>query len=316
MADLTAIILTYNEELHIERCLAALKLVCSRIVVVDSFSNDRTVELVRAKNVELLQHVFVNQADQFQWALDNAGITSSWVMRLDADEVFDAELAEEITETIASLPPDVTGICLKRRQYFLGEFVRYGGRYPLILLRIWRNGCGRVEQRWMDEHIVLDHGEIVTLKHDFRDDSLRNVAWWSEKHIRYATREAVDVLIRRHRLFESGDGLGSQHGSAQARQRRAFKEGFYNRLPFLLGPVLYFLYRFIILGGFLDGKGGRAYHVLQGFWYRVLVDVRVLELDRILNDCPDVASRIKALERETKLPVREFAAKSTVRSVA
>jgi len=303
--DLTVIVLTKNEEVHIERCIAALKRVAARIVVVDSFSDDATVELARKGGAEVVQHAFVNHAAQFQWALDNCDVKTAWVMRFDADEVFGEDLATEILTTLPTLSCEVTGVYLRRRHYFQGDWVRHGGRYPLILLRIWRNGFGRIEQRWMDEHIVLQSGEAITLTNDFSDDNLMGVNWWCEKHIGYATREAVDVLIASYGLF-GDDRAVMSGGGRQARSRRWFKEKFYNGLPFLLGPILYFSFRFIFQGGFLDSAGGRAYHILQGLWYRTLVDVRKRELERLLVNCPDNRSRIFVLEESTKLPIRDF----------
>ena len=83
---ITAIILTKNEELHIQRCIENLRRVCSKIYVVDSFSTDRTCEIASDCGAIVLQNKYVNQAQQFQWALDNCPVDTGWVMRMDADE--------------------------------------------------------------------------------------------------------------------------------------------------------------------------------------------------------------------------------------
>ncbi|GAB5504370.1 glycosyltransferase family 2 protein [Pyruvatibacter sp.] len=304
--SLTAIVLTKNEEIHIERCITALSLVASRIVIIDSFSDDATIDIARNLGAEVFQHAFVNHAAQFQWALDNCEIKTNWVMKLDADEVFDDSLAHEIHTTIPKLPSDVTGVQLRRRHYFQGDWVRYGGRYPLILLRIWRNGYGRVEQRWMDEHVVLKAGKTITLSNDFSDNNLLGIGWWCEKHIGYATREAIDVLVAESKFFRKDSAVAKGKGGRQARIRRWVKSKIYNKLPFLLGPILYFLFRFTFQGGFMDSRGGRTYHLMQGLWYRTLVDVRKRELKMVLDRHDNQDSQILALEKETQLPIRKF----------
>jgi glycosyltransferase involved in cell wall biosynthesis len=153
MASLAVIILTFNEQKHIERAIASVAGVAQEIIVVDSFSTDSTVELAKAKGAVVLQNKFVNYANQFQWALDQAPITSDWIMRLDADEIIESDLAAEIAAKLPALPADVAGINLNRKTIFLDRWIKHGGRYPMFLLRIWRRGQGRIENRWMDEHI-------------------------------------------------------------------------------------------------------------------------------------------------------------------
>src|SRR5690606_2603623 len=152
---LCVIILTYNEERHIERALDSVAPIAAEVFVIDSGSTDRTVELARGRGAIVLQHAFINQAKQFQWALDTAPITGNWIMRLGAGEGIEPGLAAEIARTLPTLGTDVTGINLRRKHIFPGRWIRHGGRYPLILLRIWRRGRGRVEDRWMDEHVVI-----------------------------------------------------------------------------------------------------------------------------------------------------------------
>ena len=166
-SSIAVIILTRNECAHLERLLSNLKLLGCQIYVVDSFSTDATVALAQAGGAVVKQHAFVNYAQQFQWALDNLPIETEWVMRLDADELLTSELIVEIGQKLSKLPLDVTGINLKRRHIFMGQWIRHGGRYPLVLLRIWRKGAAKIEQRWMDEHMVLLRGHSVTFDRDF-----------------------------------------------------------------------------------------------------------------------------------------------------
>ncbi len=283
-ADIAVIILTYNESIHLARVLSQVKDFARQIVVVDSYSTDDTVEIARAHSVTVLQHPFHNYAKQFQWALENASIDSEWIMRLDADETIDADLSNEIIARLPQLPADVTGIYLNRKTIFQDKFIRYGGRYPLLLLRIWRNGKARIEDRWMDEHMYLLEGRSVRFSNDFADHNLNDIEFFTSKHIKYATREALDVIGRRRNLWqiESAKVLSDESGMQQPRVKRFLKEHLFNRIPFEFAALGYFLYRYIVLLGFLDGRKGLTYHFLQGFWYRFLAGAKVLELEEAL----------------------------------
>ena len=299
MPSLSVLILAYNEAIHIERAIASVREIASEVVVVDSGSRDATVELAERAGARVLHHPFVNYARSFQWGLDHGGLTGDWVMRLDADEVIEPDLSREIAGRLRHLKPNVTGVVLKRQHVFMGRALRHGGRYPLNLLRIWKNGLGRIEDRWMDEHIVLASGDTVTFEHPFSDVNLNDLTFFTDKHNRYATREAIDALNQRYGLFDRDTDLHGRSGSSQATLKRRLKEGVYNKTPFALSVGAYVLYRYVVQLGFLDGVEGLIYHLLQGGWYRFLVGAKVLELDRALAPLPDRASRLEALERLT-----------------
>lgn len=298
-SDLAVVILTYNEEIHIERAIRSVAPLARDILVVDSFSTDRTAEIARALGARVLTHAFENQAAQLQWALDHGDLTTAWIMRLDADEVVEPDLQDEIRQRLPTLPADVAGVVLKRKHVFMGRWIRHGGRYPLYLLRIWRRGAGRVEQRWMDEHVVLETGRSVVFDGGFADANLNDLTFFTAKHNAYATREAIEVLGARHGLLdrEAPDGLRSV--SAQTRIRRGLKVGLYDRLGLLGGPLAYFLYRYVAQLGFLDGRAGLVYHLLQGFWYRFLVGAKVLELEQAIAGKRGRAEILAELSRRT-----------------
>jgi len=304
MLSLTVIILTFNEEKHIERCIQSLRPLAEKIFIIDSFSTDRTVGIAESLGAIVRQRPWKNHAEQFQWGMDNCHADTQWVMRMDADEYLLPELSKEIQDRLPQLSPDITGVNLKRRHIHMNKWIRHGTRYPLTLLRIWRTGKGRIEQRWMDEHVILTEGAAITFQHDFCDHNLNTITWWTEKHNGYATREAIDVLNNKYNLFQIDTGLAMQTKLSQASIKRFVKEGLYNRLPVFVGPFLYFLYRYFLRLGFLDGKAGIVYHFLQGFWYRFLVDVKVMELDNELRLLPDNHSRLKKLETLTGLSLR------------
>lgn len=276
---LTVVILTYNESVHLSRCLQSVLDIATRICVVDSGSTDNTIEIAKSFGAEVFSNSWTNSAKQFNWALGNCNIATQWVMRLDADEYLLPELAVEISSELLRFQDDIKAVCLSRRVIFKSRWLRFGGFYPIHLLRIWRNGLGHCEERFMDEHIVVERGEIVKLKHDFVDENLNDIYWWVNKHNSYARREAADLLNlkfgfvppEKEYLFTT---------CRQALLKRSIKEKIYQNLPLGVRPTLYFLFRFFIQLGVLDGPRGWVFHFLQGFWYRLIVDINIWEFSR------------------------------------
>jgi len=288
--SLTVIILTHNEEIHIERCIKSLLPIASNIFIVDSFSSDRTVEIAQSLGAEVIQRKWKNYADQFQWGLDNSGTDTAWVMRMDADEYLEAELQQELIKVLPNIAFDVDGIYIRRKVFFYGKWIRYGGFYPHILLRIWRNGKGRIEQRWMDEHIVLPQdSKTIMLKGNLVDDNIKGITFWINKHNIYASREMVDLLNNKYFLLERDDSIKLAN-DPQAKWKRLIKDEVYSRLPIGLRAGAYFFYRYFIRLGFLDGVKGFLWHFMQGFWYRLLVDIKVMEIE---EKCAGDAQKIK-----------------------
>jgi glycosyltransferase involved in cell wall biosynthesis len=272
MTDLTAIILTRDEALHLPRALASLQRVATRVIVVDSGSTDATVQIARAAGAEVWLHSWSNYALQFNAALDRLGSGAGWVLRLDADEYVTPQLAAQISAGL----PDVAGITVGRSMWFQGQPVRYGGLFPARMLRLFRQGQGRVEARWMDEHIVVD-GPVAHLAGQIIDDNRKPLDWWTAKHNAYASREVVDILNQRHGFLPE-----QAAPSGAAGVKRWIKDNLYARLPGGLRAGAYYLYRYILRGGFRDGAQARAFHVLQGFWYRYLVDAKLAEVERCM----------------------------------
>ena len=277
-SDLSVIILAQDEAPHIARCIASVRGLAARIIVVDSGSTDDTPAIAAAAGAEVVHHGWTNYAQQFNWAIDNCGIDSGWTMRLDADEVVTPALAAKLAGFIHSGPadPSVAGASIDRAIHFLGRKIRWGGMYPTQVVRLWRSGKGRVENRWMDEHVLVD-GAIVHIPGEIADINLNSIGWWTAKHNGYATREAIDQLTLDGNVVLAGE-IGRQ-----ARRKRWLKDNLYAHLPLGLRPLLYFLYRYILLLGFLDGWQGLAFHGLQGLWYRFLVDVKIAELKALVK---------------------------------
>jgi len=299
LCDVTVVILTYNEAMHVARSIASVKPFARDILVVDSFSIDDTVALAEAAGARVLKNKFVNYSKQFQWGLDHGGIETEWVLRLDADEIIEPDLAATIQRCLHDLPTDIAGVNFKRKHIFLGRWVKHGGRYPLVLLRLWRTKQGRIEDRWMDEHIVVWGGRTIDFEGGFADHNLNDLTFFTDKHNKYATREAIDVLSQKYELLRQDRALNSQSASRQAHLKRWFKEKIYNRLPLWVGPTGYFFYRVFVQRGILDGQTGMIYHVLQGFWYRYLVNAKIREYELAMADCRTAEERLARLTHLT-----------------
>jgi glycosyltransferase involved in cell wall biosynthesis len=275
---LVAVVLTLNEAQHLPRCLASLAGVADAALVADCFSTDDTVRIAQAHGARVVQHPFINQATQFNWALTQLDADADWVLRIDADEVLTPALAAEIRERLPGLDPDIDGVYCGRRMTFQGQRIRFGGLFPIRVLRLFRAGRGQCENRWMDEHIKVA-GPTVDFRHELIDDNLNSLTWWTTKHNNYASREAVDLLNLEYG-FMPRDSVASLRGGSQAGVKRWIKENVYARLPGGFRALVYFLYRYVIRLGFLDSQAGFAFHFLQGFWYRYLVDAKVAEVKR------------------------------------
>jgi glycosyltransferase involved in cell wall biosynthesis len=277
MVDITVLILTFNEEIHIERCIKSLRPFVKNIFIIDSFSTDDTVKIAESLGAKVFKHKWPdNHAIQFQWGLDNCPIDTEWVMKMDADEYALPELANEITDKLDVLDSNISGIYLKRRVNFLGQWIKHGGYYPIYLLRIWRHGYGHMEQRWMDEHIKISSGETVYFDHDIVDDNKNGLSVWTNKHNSYATKEAIDALNKIYHFTTEDIQTGRLFGSTVERKRWLRQK--YDGLPLFIRPIIYFHYRYFFKLGILDGKAGFIWHFLQGFWYRIYIDAKIYEI--------------------------------------
>jgi glycosyltransferase involved in cell wall biosynthesis len=273
--SLTAIILTYNEEIHLERCLNSIKDICTDIVIVDSFSKDSTKLIAHQYNARFFENPFQNHAAQLNWAIENANINTEWVIRLDADEYLSEELARNISN-LTTMNGNVHGIRVKRLMYFFDKPLKKGGMYPIWHLRIWKRGKAICEQRWMDERMVLiDDGYLENIEGDLIDHNLNKISWWTQKHNSYATREAIDILDKIYSF--TNNMLEKPSLFRTSEQRRRWMKMRYLKLPLFIRPFIFFVIRYFFQGGFLEGKRGFIWSILQCFWYRFLVDVKIFE---------------------------------------
>jgi glycosyltransferase involved in cell wall biosynthesis len=271
--SVAAIVLTKNEESDLPGCLESLADIATEVFVVDSGSTDRTVEIAKRYGAHVLAHSFINQATQFNWALDNINSGADWILWVDADERLSEELRRELRERLPNMGNEVTGLLVPRRIHFLGRCIRHGDSYPVWLLRLWRNGLARREDTWMDEHIVLSGGQVLRLRGDLIHEIPKSLSEWTLKHDGYAARECRDIL-------GTARSADAQLAGMQAKLKRLLKSHLYYRLPAFHRAFLYWSYRYFLRLGFLDGKEGLIYHFLQAFWYRFLVDAKLYELQK------------------------------------
>jgi glycosyltransferase involved in cell wall biosynthesis len=275
MLDLTVLILAHNEEKNIARSVSSVRTIAKRILVVDSGSTDRTVGIAKENGAEVISHSpFVNYATQFNWGLDNTNIDTKWVFRLDADEQVTPELAAEIEEQLLLHDEDnVNGFEVRCRIIFLGRWIKHGGTYPLIIPRIFRRGFGRVESRKMDEHTLIE-GDVVQLKNDLVHYDFKGLTPWIAKHNNYSDRERQDYF---ERMESRADQLEGSIVGNQRQRKRFLKNGVYYNMPLFWRAWFYYIYRYYIRLGFLDGPEGKIFCFLQAYWYRFLVDAKIYE---------------------------------------
>ena len=271
-APVAAVVLTYNEERNLPECLASLAGWVDELFVVDSGSSDRTVDIAREHLAVVVQHPFEHYGAQRNWAIDHLPITAPWTLHVDADERVTSELRRSIVTALSSDDAATAGYLVSRRTMFVGRWIRHGGHYPAWHLRLVRTGAGRCEDRLYDQHFYVA-GAVQKLQGDLIDTLTPDVTTFTARHLRWAALEAAE--------HESpSDATGRIRGrldSMNAIERRRWLRDWYARLPLFVRPTLYFLYRYFVRLGFLDGRAGLVFHVLQGFWFRFLVDAFILE---------------------------------------
>lgn len=289
MLDITVVILTFNEEIHIRRCLENVNQFANKVYVVDCFSKDQTINIARELGAEVICHKWLgNQADQFNWALDNLKIDTEWILRLDADEYLTPGLIEELQTKLPSMLDDVSALSLPRSRTFYGKILHHGIVNDVKIVRIFRQGKARYERRLMDEHLSILSGRTLELENQFVDDNRMSIGQFIDKHNGYATREAALLLDAEYHLTDV-EKLSKDHGE-EVEKKRAQKAK-YARLPLFWRAFGYFIYRYILKMGFLDGKEGFLWDFLQGWWYRTLVDAKIFEIKKV---CGNDKEKIKA----------------------
>jgi glycosyltransferase involved in cell wall biosynthesis len=276
---ISVILLTFNDEDQIGRCIKSVQPMSDDIIVVDSFSTDTTVNICKDLGCRVYQNPFVNQAVQFNWALNNIDTKHPWIIRLDSDEMVPKALREEILARTATGEPYVA-YALNRRMYWMGRWLRHGRMYPHYIVRLFKKDSARYEER-TEEHLIVN-GPIGRMRCDFLEDNTKNnLDYFTEKHMSTARGE-----LQEWQQFVSQTGLqgnaikGNLFGN-KVERTRWLKEKVYARTPLFVRPFLYFFHRYFLCLGFLDGKSGLIFHVLQAFWYRFYIDAKIFEATQL-----------------------------------
>jgi glycosyltransferase involved in cell wall biosynthesis len=231
-------------------------------------------------NVEVVVHKYPgNQAEQFNWALDNLNIETEWILRLDADEYLTSELIAEMQTKLPTMDADASAVVLPLGRAFHGKLLKHGIVKGVKMIRLFRKGSVRYEQRLMDEHLEVLRGKTITFEHQFVDDSLISMAAFTAKHNNYSNREAALLLDAEYRLTEATGVVDNQYADEVAAKRKQKEK--YAKMPLYWRSFGYFFYRYIVKLGFLDGRAGFEWDFFQGLWYRLLIDAKVAEARRL-----------------------------------
>jgi glycosyltransferase involved in cell wall biosynthesis len=271
----TAIILTHDSESTIGKVIRGCRQVTSRIIVVDDFSKDKTVSIAGAMKCHVVRHKFENYSQQRNWAQRYAKLEpDEWVLNIDHDEVISPQLAQNIKKEVEKDNAD--GLLIKKRIYFMGKPIRFGYINPSWHLVAYKAGKGFCEERLYDQHFVVNGKEkrIGGLLHDFQMDSLEI---WTEMHNKWSSLEAEEILFESNKVKKV---LPGKLNGDKRMQKRWVKNNIYYRCPLLIRPLLFFIYSYIFRLGFLDGKAGLIFHVLQSGWFRFLVDAKIVEMQK------------------------------------
>lgn len=273
--DIAVILLTLNEERNIAQALDSVRDWANEIFVLDSLSTDRTLEIAGRYGCHIVVNKFENYAKQRNYALDHLAIRSEWVLFLDADEWLPDALKREISAVVAGSREE-NGFYINRRLIWMGRWIRRG-YYPCWILRLFRHGKGRCEDRAVNEHLLVE-GRTGKLRNDFIHEDRKGMTDWIAKQNRYATFEAQGLLDTH--CSPNSREIEPRLFGTQVQRKRWLRQKVWNRLPALIRPFFYFFYRYVLAGGFLDGKGAFVYHFLQALWFPLLIDVKYLELKR------------------------------------
>jgi glycosyltransferase involved in cell wall biosynthesis len=280
----SVLIPTKNEELNLPACLTSLQR-ADEVYMVDSQSSDRSVEIAEGFGAKVVQFKFNGRwPKKKNWSLDNLSFRNEWVLIVDCDERIPPELWAEIEQVIKS--DEYVGYYLNRRVFFLGKWIRYGGKYPDWNLRLFKHQKGRYENLGTEdipntgdnevhEHVILK-GKVGYLKNDMLHEDFRDIYHWLERHNRYSNWEARVYFNLLTGKDDSGTIGANLFGDAV--QRKRFLKKLWVHLPFK--PLLRFTLFYIIQLGFLDGRAGYIYGRLLS-QYEYQIGVKLYELRKL-----------------------------------
>jgi glycosyltransferase involved in cell wall biosynthesis len=278
LIPVTLIVTTRNEEINVEKCLSSAHNFVDQIFVIDSESEDRTVE-ISSRFAEVVNLPY-NHAKIipwiYQWGLDNLPVRNDWVMILEADQALTPDLKRELERLFSQPEIAESGFYIRRRQIFRGRTLRFGGYGSKYMLKLFRQNEGQLDTEETDTRVYVQ-GKVGKLKSPIVEENRKEdaILFYLQKHLRYAEVFAREEFVRRQEKLDwkvKPDLFGTPD------QRVLRLKNIYFRLPLYLRPFVYFFYRYFILLGFLDGKEGFIFHFLQAFWFRLVLDIRLEEL--------------------------------------
>ncbi len=274
---ISVIVLTYNEENNIEACLKSVYDSVEEIFIVDSFSNDKTLEIAKKYTNNIIQHKFENYGKQRNWAFDNLPIKTKWILNLDADHQITDELKNELREIFKnSNELTYNGFLISRKTVFMNKWIKHGGHYPVYHAVLFKHGSGRCEETVYDQHFIIN-GSVKNLKSNILDFFTESLSEFTIKHNRWSSFEA---LQHSSSIDLENNTVASTILGNVIERRRFFKTNIYLKLPLFCRAFFYFIYRYFFMLGFLDGKEGLIFHFLQGFWFRFLIDAKIYETNK------------------------------------
>jgi glycosyltransferase involved in cell wall biosynthesis len=278
VVPVTLIVPTRNEALNIERCLQSAYGFIDQIYVVDSESIDDTRTLA-GRYAEVVEFRYDHSRIIpwiYQWSLDNLAIRNEWVMILEADQCLTAELRAEMATLFARDRIEVDGFYVRRRQIFRGQELRFGGYGSKYMLKLFRRSRAELDPDETDTRVYVQ-GKVERLRSSVVEENKKEdeILFYLSKHLRYADVFAREELMRRKTGFRWKQDA-TLFGSPD--QRLLWLKRVFFKLPLYVRPLLYFVYRYVVLLGFLDGKQGAIFHFLQAFWFRLVWDIRLEEL--------------------------------------
>lgn len=269
------IILTYNEEMHLPRLLDSIKDLHATIYILDSGSTDATIGIAEKYGALVKTHPFENHPKQWDFALKNFEIQTPWIIGLDADQIVTPELYLMLKEFETEKYTGINGIYFNRKNYFQGSWIRYGGYYPIYLLKMFRTGIGFSDlNENMDHRFIVSGKTVIWKKGHLLEENLKenDIHFWFKKHERYSDLIAHEE-VERMRNLRSQSLKPNLLGNPD--EKKAWLKRLWWKLPLGLRPYLYYGTRMFLQFGLLDNKTARHFHYLQGLWFRKLVDKKI-----------------------------------------
>ena len=268
----SAVILTYNEELNLRNCLQSICDLVDEIIIVDSFSTDNTIEIAEEFNSIVYQNKFETHSKQWKWAIEHTDIKNDWVLGLDSDQSVSDNLKEELRNFFKSKIQSFDGIYVRRKQIFMGKWIKYGGYYPKYLLKAFRKDKVKIDDNELLDHHFYVQKNTKILESDIIENNLKekDLSFWFQKHIRYAE------LLAKEEISSSSTRVEFVENSPDKRTK--LLKNIYSKLPLFIRPFIYFIWRYFFQLGFLDGTKGFVFHFFHALCFRFMVDAKIYEL--------------------------------------